>query len=99
MTTSVQKETTDYNRDILKGNPSPSRMSDSRLPRHTEFPQLSNSTTVAPHLADCNIIGHTPTADPEILGFATGNHVILVANNNYLPNERTGNSETLFVHF
>ena len=33
MATSVQKETTDYNRDRLKGNLSPSQMSDSRPSR------------------------------------------------------------------
>jgi hypothetical protein len=98
MTTSVQEETTDYNRDILNGNPSPSRKSDSHLSRHTEFLQLLTSTTVASHLAEGYIISPTPGEDPEILGFATRNCVMLEANNKYLPHERTGNTNTLFVH-
>jgi hypothetical protein len=65
-------------------------MSDSRQSRHTEYLQLSTSTTVASHLADCNIVGHTPGVDPEILGFTTRNCVILEANNKYIPYDRTG---------
>jgi len=82
----------------LNGKLSPHRMSDFRISWYTEYPQLSTSTTVGPHLADCNIVDNTPGADPEILGFTTRNHVILVANK-YLPYNKTGNAHTLFVHY
>ena len=42
-------------------------MSDSHPLRHTERRQLSTSTAVAPHLADCNIVGHTPGVDPWVM--------------------------------
>jgi len=67
-------------------------MSDSRPSQHREYLQFSTSTTVAPHLADCNTVGHMPGVDPGILGFTTTNPVIVVANNKYLPYDRTGNA-------
>jgi len=42
-------------------------MFDSHPLWHTEHRQLSTSTTVAPHLADSNIIGHTPGVDPWVM--------------------------------
>jgi hypothetical protein len=72
-------------------------MSDFHLSWQRKYPELSASTTAAPHMADCNIVGHRPGDDPEILGFTTRNHGILVANK-YLPYNRNGNANILFVY-
>jgi len=42
-------------------------MSDSRPLWHTERRQLWTGTTVAPHLANCTVVGHTPGVDPWVM--------------------------------